>query len=101
MPKVAGVVNHIQYTRGSNVILEMNYYLFKTTTLQDFTVVTIISSERVNFAFTQPYWSTSQGSCYTVEPLGTDTSLIRTPLYYGQFPMSQQNSHIFSLNKPL
>ena len=22
----------------------------------------------------------------TVEPLGTDTSIIRTPLYYGQFP---------------
>ena len=22
----------------------------------------------------------------TVEPLGTDTSLIQTPLYYGQFP---------------
>ena len=27
----------------------------------------------------------------------TDTSVIRTPLYYGQFPMSRQNSHIFSL----
>ena len=26
----------------------------------------------------------------TVEPLGTDTSLIRTPLYYGQFPMSRE-----------
>ena len=36
----------------------------------------------------------------TVEPLGTDTSLIRTPLYHGQFPMSRQNSHIFSLKKP-
>ena len=35
----------------------------------------------------------------TVEPLGTDTSLIRTPLYYGQFPMYRQNSHIFSLKK--
>ena len=35
----------------------------------------------------------------TVEPLGTDTSLIRTPLYYGQFPMSRENSHIFSLKK--
>ena len=31
----------------------------------------------------------------TVEPLGTDTSLIQTPLYHGQFPMSQQNSHYF------
>ena len=37
----------------------------------------------------------------TVEPLGTDTSLIRTPLYHGQFSMSRQNSHIFSLTKPL
>ena len=31
----------------------------------------------------------------------TDTSLIQTPLYYGQFPMSQQNSHIFSLKYSL
>ena len=37
----------------------------------------------------------------TVEPLGTDTSLIRTPLYHGQFPMYRQNSHIFSLKKNL
>ena len=37
----------------------------------------------------------------TVEPLGSDTSLIRTPLYYGQFPISRQNSHIFYLKKPL
>ena len=37
----------------------------------------------------------------TVEPLGTYTSLIRTPLHYGQLPMSQQNFHIFSLKKPL
>ena len=36
---------------------------------------------------------------YTVEPLGTDTSLIRTPLYYGQFPMNRQNSDTFSLKK--
>jgi len=35
----------------------------------------------------------------TVEPLGTDSSLIRTPLYYGQFPMSRQKSDIFSLKK--
>ena len=32
----------------------------------------------------------------TVEPLLTDDSLIRTPLYYGQFAVSQQNSNIFS-----
>ena len=35
----------------------------------------------------------------TVEPLSTDTSLIRTPLYYRQFAMSRQNSHIFSVKK--
>ena len=35
----------------------------------------------------------------TVEPFGTDTSVLRTPLYYGQFPMSRQNSHIFSFEK--
>ena len=39
------------------------------------------------------------GFLNTVEPLGTDTFLIRTPLYYGQFPMSRQNSHLFSLKK--
>ena len=38
-------------------------------------------------------------SGYTVEPLGRDTSLIRTPLYYGQFPMYLQNSDTFSLKK--
>ena len=26
---------------------------------------------------------------------------VRTPLYYGQFPVSRQNSHIFSLQNPL
>ena len=31
-----------------------------------------------------------------VEPLFSDTSLIRTPLYYGQFPMPRQNSQMFS-----
>ena len=30
------------------------------------------------------------------DPTVTDTSLIRIPRYYGQFPMSQQNSHLFS-----
>ena len=35
----------------------------------------------------------------TVKPLGTDTSLIWTPLYYRQFPMYQQNSHTFPLKK--
>ena len=42
-----------------------------------------------------------KGESYTVEPLGTDTSLIRTLLYYGQFPMYRQNSHTFPLKKPL
>ena len=38
---------------------------------------------------------------YTVEPLGTDTSLIRTPLYYGQFPMYRKKfSYISSLKNP-
>ena len=34
---------------------------------------------------------------YTVETLGTETPLIRTVAFYGQFLMSRQNSHIFSL----
>ena len=35
----------------------------------------------------------------TVEPLSTDMSLMWTPLYYGQFSMSRQNSHIFSFKE--
>ena len=31
----------------------------------------------------------------TVKPLLTDTSLIRTPLSYGQFTWSQENAHTF------
>ena len=39
---------------------------------------------------------TPAGNLCTVKPLLVDTSLIRTPLYYGQFPTSHQNSHILS-----
>ena len=39
-----------------------------------------------------------EGSPITVEPHFTDTHLIRTPGYYGQFRLSQKNLvHIFSL----
>ena len=34
---------------------------------------------------------------YTVEPRSTDTRLIRTPALYGQFRLSRQKAHIFSL----
>ena len=33
----------------------------------------------------------------TVEPCSMDTRLIRTPALYGQFRLSQQKAHIFSL----
>ena len=33
----------------------------------------------------------------TVEPRSTDTRLIRTPALYGQFRLSRQKAHIFSL----
>ena len=33
----------------------------------------------------------------TVEPRTTDTRLIWTPGYYGQFRLSQQKAHTFSL----
>ena len=33
----------------------------------------------------------------TVEPPSTDTPLIRTPALYGQFRLSRQKAHIFSL----
>ena len=41
----------------------------------------------------------STENIYTVEPLHADTSLIQTPLYYGQFAMYRQNSHTFLLKK--
>ena len=34
---------------------------------------------------------------YTVEPRFTDTRLIRTPRYYGQFRWSRRKPHTFSL----
>ena len=49
-----------------------------------------INTQQVDFPFSYET---------TAEPLGTDTSLIHTIPYYGQFPMSWQNSHIFSLKK--
>ena len=36
-------------------------------------------------------------STITVEPLSRDSRLIRTPALYGQFRLSQQKAHIFSL----
>ena len=33
----------------------------------------------------------------TVEPRSTDNRLIRTPALYGQFRLSRQKAHIFSL----
>ena len=59
---------------------------------------TILLTIRITYPF-HTSKSTLALTC-TVEPLGMDTSLIWTPLYYGQFPMSQQNSYIFSLKKP-
>ena len=51
---------------------------------------TYINTQQADFSFSYET---------TAEPLGTDTSLIHTIPYYGQFPMSWQNSHIFSLKK--
>ena len=50
-----------------------------------------------------PSWpSVDKGSLFYVfrKPVQSNLSL-RTPLYYGQFPMSRQNSHIFSFKKNL
>ena len=59
---------------------------------------TILLIIRITYPF--PTSKSTLALTCTVEPPGTDTSLIWTPLYYGQFPMSRQNSHIFSLKKP-
>ena len=47
-------------------------------------------------SFVLIWWIISE---FTVEPLLTDTSLIRTPLYYGQFPWSRQNQCPYNLYK--
>ena len=47
------------------------------------------------------YFTTLKKCKKRCKPLGTDTSLIQTALYYGQFPMSCQNSHIFSFKENL
>ena len=39
----------------------------------------------------------SRFASVTVEPRSTDTRLIRTPALYGQFRLSRQKAHIFSL----
>ena len=59
---------------------------------------TILLIIRITYSF--PTSKSTIALTCTVEPLGTDTSLIWTPLYYRQFHMSQQNSHILSLKKP-
>ena len=45
--------------------------------------------------FTMAALITAENS--SVEPRFTDTRLIRTPGYYGQFRLSRQKAHIFSL----
>ena len=40
-------------------------------------------------------WANKENT--TVEPRSTDTRLIRTPGYYGQFRLSRRKVHIFSL----
>ena len=45
--------------------------------------------------FTETY--THHVTRNTVEPRSTDTRLIRTPALYGQFRLSRQKAHIFSL----
>ena len=39
--------------------------------------------------------------CISMAPEIQSNLSVQTPLYYGQFPMSQQNSHTFSLKNPL
>ena len=56
--------NNISLTEFSNVIEHF---------MED------VNTPQMNFSFSYQT---------TVEPLGTDTSLIQTALYYGQFPMS-------------
>ena len=54
---------------------------------------------QVNFLIDKNVLTGKGANSTTVEPLHADTSLIRTPLYYGQFPMYRQNSHTFLLKK--
>ena len=72
------------------------YIVWSLLTCLGFSTILLII--RITYPF--PTSKSTLALTCTVEPPGTDTSLIWTPLYYGQFPMSRQNSHIFSLKKP-
>ena len=77
---------HIQvYSDVQKIINEVHYVLQR--------------KHKVNPITFPPIKSEGKNINFTVELLGTDTSQIRTPLYYRQFPMSRQNSHIFSFKK--
>ena len=82
-----------QYVQDATVIQAEN----NSISLTEFSNVSGHFMEDVN----TPQMDFSFSYQTTVEPLGTDTSLIQTPVSHRQFPMSQQNSHIFSLKKNL
>ena len=79
----------------SSTYLNPPIYIVWSFCLRFSTILLII---RITYPF--PTSKSTIALTCTVEPLGTDTSLIWTPLYYTQFPMSRQNSHILSLKKP-
>ena len=57
-----------------------------------FLFVFIIRSTKYYYGYHGKLYRTT-----TVEPRSTDTRLIRTPALYGQFRLSRQKAHIFSL----
>ena len=60
------------------------YIVWSLVTRRGFSTILLII--RITYPF--PTSKSTLALTCTVKPLGTDTSLIWTPLYYGQFPMS-------------
>ena len=60
-------------------------------------VIPIVAFRRIEYGVYM-IWYRLDNLC-TVEPLLTDTSLIRTPPDYGPFPWSRQNAQSYILYK--
>ena len=76
---------------NSSLAVSLYYNSSSLTTLSLFTFFTLFP---INVQWT---WNKADVRGCTVESRSTDTRLMRTPVLYGQFRLSRQKAHIFSL----
>ena len=69
----------------------------KQSRLVTFSLTAVLIVTNFNTCWLQFCRSITGNHFYTVEPRSKDTRLIRTPALYGQFRLSRQKVHIFSL----